>query len=192
MIFLYELPLEKRSKITRYCVDTGKRVYITPTVEDIIARGYEVKHFVDTPLFAYNGSSKVNQTYPGKRTLDIVFSLFALIIASPIMLITAIAIKLEDGGDIFFRQARATQGGKVFNVLKFRSMIMDAEKDGKPRPCVAGDSRITKVGKFIRATRIDELPQIFNILSGNMSWVGDRVIIGTTKKTAQLCGFSMA
>ncbi len=175
IVFLYELPLEKRSKITRYCVDTGSRVYITPTVEDIIARGYEVKHFVDTPLVTYNGSFKVNQTYPGKRTMDIVFSLFALIVASPIMLITAIAIKLEDGGDIFFSQARVTQGGKVFNVLKFRSMVMDAEKDGKPRPCVAGDSRITKVGKVIRATRIDELPQIFNILSGNMSWVGPRV-----------------
>lgn len=175
VIFLYELPIEKRSKITRYCVDTGRRLYITPTVEDIIARGYEVKHFVDTPLFSYNGSFKMNQTYPGKRALDILFSLFALIVASPIMLITAIAIKLEDGGDIFFRQARATQGGKIFNVLKFRSMVMDAEKDGKPRPCVAGDSRITKVGKFIRATRIDELPQIFNILAGSMSWVGPRV-----------------
>jgi Sugar transferases involved in lipopolysaccharide synthesis len=175
VIFIYELPLEKRSKITHYCVDSSKRVYITPTVEDIIARGYDVKHFIDTPLFAYNGSFKVNQTYLGKRTLDIFFSLFALVIASPIMLITAIAIKMEDGGDVFFRQKRATQGDKVFDVLKFRSMLMDAEKDGKPHPCVAGDSRITKVGKFIRATRIDELPQIFNILSGNMSWVGPRV-----------------
>lgn len=175
VIFLYELPLEKRSRITRYCVDTGKRIYITPTVEDIIARGYDVKHFIDTPLFAYNGSFKTNQTYFGKRTLDIIFSLIMLVITSPIMLVTAIAIKLEDGGSIFFRQARATQGGKIFNVLKFRSMVMDAEKDGKPRPCVAGDSRVTKVGKFIRATRIDELPQIFNILSGNMSWVGPRV-----------------
>ena len=175
VIFLYELPLEKRSLITRYCVDTGKRIYITPTVEDIIARGYDVKHFINTPLFAYNGSFKTNQTYFGKRTFDVVFSLIMLIVASPIMLITAMAVKFEDGGDIFFRQARVTQGGKVFNVLKFRSMIMDAEKDGKPLPCVAGDSRITKVGKFIRLTRIDELPQIFNILSGNMSWVGPRV-----------------
>lgn len=175
IIFLYELPLEKRSRITRYCVDAGKRVYITPTVEDIIARSYDVKHFIDTPLFAYNGSFKTNQTYFGKRVLDIIFSLIMLVITSPIMLVTAIAIKLEDGGSIFFRQARATQGGKVFNVLKFRSMVMDAEKDGKPRPCVAGDSRVTRVGKIIRATRIDELPQIFNILSGNMSWVGPRV-----------------
>lgn len=174
VIFLYELPLEKRSKITRYCVDTGRRIYITPTVEDIIARGYEVKHFVDTPLFAYNGLFKANQTYLGKRALDIFFSLVSLVVAAPIMLVTAIAIKLEDGGDVFFRQARATQGGEVFNILKFRSMIMDAEKDGKPHPCVAGDNRVTKVGKFIRATRIDELPQIINVLSGKISWVGPR------------------
>lgn len=101
VIFLYEFPLEKRSKVTRYCVDTGKRIYITPTVEDIVTRGYDAKHFIDTPLFAYNGSFKTNQTYFGKRALDIVFSLLMLIITSPIMLITAIAIKIEDGGDIF-------------------------------------------------------------------------------------------
>lgn len=175
VIFLYNLPLEKRSALTQHCIDAGKRFYITPTIQDIIARGYEVKHFIDTPLLAYNGSFKANQTYFGKRALDIVFSLLMLVVTSPIMLVTAIAIKLEDGGNIFFRQARVTQGGKVFNVLKFRSMVMDAEKDGKPRPCVAGDERVTKVGKVIRATRIDELPQIFNILSGNMSWVGPRV-----------------
>lgn len=98
VVFLYELPLEKRSKITRYCVDTGKRLYVTPTVEDVIARGYDVKHFIDTPLFAYNGSFKVNQTYFGKRTLDILMSTLTLVVASPIMLVVAIAIKLEDGG----------------------------------------------------------------------------------------------
>ena len=174
LIFLYELPIEKRSLIMRYCLDTDKRVYITPTIEDIIARGYEVKHFVDTPLLAYNGSFKTVQTYQGKRIIDILFSLVVLVIALPIMLVTAIAIKIEDGGDIFFRQVRATQGGKVFNIIKFRSMILDAEKDGKPHPCVSGDHRVTKVGKFIRATRIDELPQIFNIIAGSMSWVGPR------------------
>lgn len=174
VVFLYELPLEKRSQITRYCVDTGKRLYITPTVEDVIAQGYNIKHFIDTPLFAYNGSFKVNQTYFGKRALDILMSVLMLVVASPIMLITALAIKLEDGGDVFFRQARCTQNGRIFNILKFRSMIMDAEKDGKPLPCTMGDSRITKVGKFIRATRIDELPQLINIICGDLSLVGPR------------------
>lgn len=171
IIVLYDMPLEKRSKIVKLCVNTGKRLYITPTIEDIIARGYDVKHFIDTPLLAYNGSFKVSQTYFGKRALDILVSLLMLVVAAPIMLVVAIAIKLEDGGSVFFRQKRCGQGGKVFSILKFRSMIMDAEKDGKPRPAVAGDARITKVGKVIRATRIDELPQLFNILAG------DRAII---------------
>jgi lipopolysaccharide/colanic/teichoic acid biosynthesis glycosyltransferase len=90
------------------------------------------------------------------------------------MLIAAIAVKVEDGGDVFFKQARVTRGGKVFNIVKFRSMVMNAEKDGKPRPAIEGDPRITRVGRFIRKTRIDELPQLFNILAGQMSLVGPR------------------
>ena len=174
VIFVYNMPLEKRSRIVNYCVNTGKRFYVTPTIEDVVARGYDVKHFIDTPLMEYNGSFKKAQTYFGKRALDIVISLLMLILTSPIMLIAAIAIKVEDGGSVFFKQARVGQGGKVFNILKFRSMIMDAEKDGKPRPAVAGDSRITKVGKILRSTRLDELPQIFNILLGQISLVGPR------------------
>lgn len=174
VIFIYDMPLEKRSKIVNYCVNTGKRFYVTPTVEDIVARGYDVKHFIDTPLMEYNGSFKKAQTYFGKRALDIIISLLMLIVTSPIMLIAAIAIKVEDGGTVFFKQARVGQGGKVFNILKFRSMIMNAEKDGKPQPAVAGDSRITKVGKILRSTRLDELPQLFNILAGSLSLVGPR------------------
>lgn len=174
VIFVYDMPLEKRSRIVNYCVNTGKRFYVTPTIEDIVARGYDVKHFIDTPLMEYNGTFKKAQTYFGKRALDIVISLLMLILTSPIMLIAAVAIKVEDGGSVFFKQARVGQGGKVFNILKFRSMIMDAEKDGKPRPAVAGDLRITKVGKILRSTRLDELPQIFNILLGQISLVGPR------------------
>lgn len=175
VIFLYDIPLEKRSKIVNCCVNIGKRIYITPTVEDIIARGYEVKHFVDTPLFAYNGVFKNSQSYPGKRILDIVVGLILLIITSPIMLLTALAIKIENPyGTVFFKQKRVGQNGRVFDILKFRSMVMDAEADGKPHPAVANDPRITRVGKIIRATRIDELPQIFNILQGTLSLVGPR------------------
>lgn len=174
VIFIYDMPLEKRSKIVNYCVNTGKRFYVTPTIEDIVARGYGVKHFIDTPLMEYNGSFKKAQTYFGKRALDIIISLLMLVVTSPIMLAATIAIKLEDGGTVFFKQARVGQGGKVFNILKFRSMIMNAEKDGKPQPAVAGDSRITKVGKILRSTRLDELPQLFNILAGSLSLVGPR------------------
>jgi len=109
-----------------------------------------------------------------KRTLDLVASLVLLIVAAPVMLATAIAIFLESGGPVIFRQERVGLGGRSFNVLKFRSMVADAEKDGVPRWASTGDPRVTRVGRFIRKTRIDELPQIFNVLKGEMSFVGPR------------------
>ena len=109
-----------------------------------------------------------------KRIMDIVLCSIAMIIAAPIMLIVAVAIKLEDGGPVFFKQERVTIGGKRFDILKFRSMIVDAEKFGEVIPATDRDPRITKVGNVIRATRIDELPQIINILKGEMSIVGPR------------------
>lgn len=108
-----------------------------------------------------------------KRTMDIVISAIAIIITSPIMFICAVAIKLDDGGPILFKQNRITINGKIFNVLKFRSMIVDADKDGAKK-AVSDDDRITRVGKVIRACRMDELPQLFNILRGDMSLVGPR------------------
>ena len=105
--------------------------------------------------------------------MDIVLAAIGIIITSPIMLICAIAIKLDDGGPILFKQNRITRGGKIFNILKFRSMIVDADKDGAKK-AVSDDDRITKVGRVIRACRVDELPQLFNILLGDMSMVGPR------------------
>ena len=90
------------------------------------------------------------------------------------MIIVAIAIKIEDGGPVFYKQKRVTINGRIFEILKFRSMIKDAEKDGESRPATDHDPRITKVGAVIRALRIDELPQILNILKGDMSIVGPR------------------
>lgn len=110
-----------------------------------------------------------------KRMMDIVVSLAAIILLSPVMLLVSLAVKLEDGGPVFYRQVRLTQNGKTFKILKFRSMRIDAEKDGVARLSSGkNDSRITKVGSFIRACRLDELPQLFNILEGSMSLVGPR------------------
>lgn len=109
-----------------------------------------------------------------KRGFDIIASLLLLIVALPFMLVTAILIILEDGAPIFYRQQRVGQGSKPFDILKFRSMRKDAEKDGKPRWAAAQDDRTTKVGRVIRNLRIDELPQIFNVLKGEMSFVGPR------------------
>lgn len=109
-----------------------------------------------------------------KRFFDVFAALTLLILASPIMLLAVLAIAIEDGFPVLYRQERVGQGGRVFKVIKFRSMWRDAEKDGKPRWASANDNRATRVGRIIRKTRIDELPQLFNVLMGDMSMVGPR------------------
>ncbi len=108
-----------------------------------------------------------------KRAFDVVVSGTILLVALPIMLLAAIAIVIESGGPLFYLQTRVGEGGKQFLVMKFRSMVVNAEKDGA-QWATKGDSRITKVGAFMRLTRIDELPQLLNVLKGNMSFVGPR------------------
>ena len=172
-VLLNDIPTANKNLIVKYCYDNSIRLYFTPKIPDIIVRGAENINFFDSPIYlARNKGLTVDQRF-FKRLLDIVFSLFALIITSPIFLVTAIAIKCDDGGKVFYKQERCTRGGRIFWIYKFRSMIEDAERDGA-HPAAAGDERITRVGKFIRATRIDELPQFINILKGDMSVVGPR------------------
>ncbi|KVW96879.1 TIGR03013 family XrtA/PEP-CTERM system glycosyltransferase [Thiobacillus denitrificans] len=109
-----------------------------------------------------------------KRLFDLVVSAAMLAVSLPIMVLTALLIKLESPGPVLYRQERVGQGGRSFTILKFRSMCVDAEKDGKPRWAGQNDSRVTLTGRFIRRTRIDELPQIFNVFFGDMSFVGPR------------------
>lgn len=109
-----------------------------------------------------------------KRTADIIISFLGLVILSPVLLITAIAIKAESEGPVIFKQDRLGKGGKVFRIYKFRSMCVGAEHTGSGVYSGKSDSRVTKVGKFIRATSIDELPQLVNILKGDMSLIGPR------------------
>ncbi|GAB4169174.1 MAG: TIGR03013 family PEP-CTERM/XrtA system glycosyltransferase [Rhodocyclaceae bacterium] len=109
-----------------------------------------------------------------KRAFDLAACLALLTVAIPVMAVTALAILVESGFPVFYRQERVGQGGRTFEVVKFRSMRCDAESDGRPRWAGSDDDRITRVGRFIRRTRIDELPQIFNVLAGNMSFVGPR------------------
>jgi exopolysaccharide biosynthesis polyprenyl glycosylphosphotransferase len=139
-----------------------------------VIRGATEICLFDTPLLLVRGRGLTVTQKVIKRALDILLSVIAMIVASPIMLLVALAIKCEDGGPVFYRQDRVTLNGKVFSILKFRSMIVNAEKDGKSQPATGRDPRITKVGNIIRATRIDELPQILNILKGDMSIVGPR------------------
>ncbi|WP_035776617.1 sugar transferase [Butyrivibrio sp. VCB2001] len=173
-VLLNDIPSELKNDILKECFRIGKRVYLTPKISDIIGKNSENINLFDTPLYlCRNNGLSFHQLFV-KRAFDIIFSLLGLIVTSPILLITALAIKLEDGGPVFFRQDRVTVGGKVFSILKFRSMIVDAEKDGRPHPAGEADDRITKVGHIIRPTRIDELPQLINIIKGDMSIVGPR------------------
>lgn len=107
-----------------------------------------------------------------KRMLDVIVSFFGIVIAAPVLLCTAIAIKVESPGPVMFKQERLGFNGEVFKIYKFRSMCEGAEKDGVYE--TKGDPRVTKIGKFIRKTSIDELPQFFNILKGDMSLIGPR------------------
>lgn len=109
-----------------------------------------------------------------KRSLDIVLSILGIIITSPLCLVIYFLIKREDGGPVIFRQERIGYGGKPFTIYKFRSMIIEAEKDDKPVLCQRKDKRMTKVGYFLREHHLDEIPQLWNILKGDMSLVGPR------------------
>lgn len=173
-VVISDVHSEMRNRILKYCYAKEIRVYITPKVSDILLRNAEPLHMFDTPLMLVRGSGLTIGQKFFKRLTDIVISLIMIVIASPFMLVAAILIKSYDHGPVLFKQKRLTEGRKEFYVYKFRSMIVDAEKDGVARLASANDSRITPVGKFIRATRMDELPQLFNILKGDMSIVGPR------------------
>lgn len=174
IILINDIPSEKRNLIVKACFIKSKKVYFTPKLSDIIVKGTDNLHVFDTPLFYCDNKVISFAEEFVKRIGDIFISLILIILTSPIMIFTSIAIFAYDRGPVFYRQKRLTRNGKTFKILKFRSMIVDAEKDGKARLAADNDSRITPVGKFIRACRIDELPQFFNILGGSMSIVGPR------------------
>lgn len=170
---LYGLSDEPRRKYVHFCVENNHNFFFTPRVEDIIFQGCSPRYLLDTPLMKYDETSNDFSKRAAKRALDLALAIIMLVIASPIMLVTALAIKLEDGGPVFFKQKRCTKDAKVFDILKFRSMIVNAEAAGVT-PSTKGDPRITRVGNIIRKLRIDELPQLINILIGQMSFVGPR------------------
>lgn len=173
-VFINDIPAEMENRIVKLCFEFNKRVYIVPKISDIILKSSESINVIDTPIYLNrNLGMSLSQRFV-KRTMDILLSGVALLLLSPVFFITAIAIKIEDRGPVFYLQERVSRNGKRFMILKFRSMIVDAEKDGSPLPAGHNDNRITRVGRVIRACRIDELPQLFNILKGDMSIVGPR------------------
>lgn len=173
-VIISDIPNDLRNKLLKFTFENSIRTYINPKLSDIIVRGAEDFHLFDTPLLLVRNDGLRWEQRVVKRTLDILLSAAALVIASPFMLVTAIAIKAYDGGPVLYSQKRLTTGGRVFKVYKFRSMIVDAEKKSGATLAKKNDSRITPIGKFIRKVRIDELPQLINILKGDMSFVGPR------------------
>lgn len=173
-VIIGDITSELRNDVLKNCYSRGIRTYTLPKITDVLLKSGEVMEVFDSPLFLNRNSGLSLEQAALKRLSDIAMSVIGLIIALPFMLIVAIAIKAEDGGPVFFKQARCTKDGLVFDILKFRSMIVDAEKSGISVPATEKDPRITRVGSVIRATRLDELPQLINILKGDMSVVGPR------------------
>ncbi|MCR4778304.1 MAG: sugar transferase [Lachnospiraceae bacterium] len=172
-VLLYDLPDEERNELLKYCYNNGVRTYTTPKLTDVLYKASEDIHLFDSPLYLINTEGlSVLQLFV-KRVFDIVVSLLSLVILLPFMLITGLIIWAYDKGPVLYRQIRLTRGGKKFYIYKFRSMRVDAEKDGQ-RLASKNDDRITPFGKLIRRIHFDEVPQLFNILHGEMSFVGPR------------------
>ena len=174
VVFICGIHSTDRNKILKECMYRDLQVYIIPRIGDVLMSGAEKMHMFHLPMLRSKRFQPLSEYRGIKRLLDIILSGIALILFSPIMIITAIAVK-SDGGPVFYKQTRLTQNGRTFRILKFRSMCVDAEKKtGAVLSSGENDPRITKVGRFIRACRIDEMPQLINIFKGDMSIVGPR------------------
>lgn len=173
-VLIGDIAAETRNEILKYCYGNGIRAYVMPKISDIILMGGDKIHVFDTPFLLSKGYSLSFDQRFIKRFVDLMIAVPIFVLASPFMLLTALAIKMYDGGSIFYKQIRCTKDNKEFQILKFRSMIVDAERDGEAVLATEHDERITPVGKIIRATRLDELPQLINVLRGEMSLVGPR------------------
>lgn len=173
-VFIAGVSATLRNGIIKYCVEKNIPAYIEPKIGDILMLGAKHMQMFSVPIL------RVRHAVPDpfylfvKRALDIIFSLVGIIVTSPIMLVMAIAIKAYDGGPVFYKQTRLTKGGKEFQLIKFRTMRVDAEKDGVARLSSENDDRITPCGRVFRACRADELSNFFSILLGDMTIVGPR------------------
>lgn len=174
-VFLSGIHSHDRNIILKYCVENNINVFVIPRIGDTIMASAHHMHMFYLPMLRVGRYNPQPEYLFMKRLIDIVVSAVALVVLSPIFLVTAIAIKVTDHGPVFYKQIRLTKDDKEFGILKFRSMRVDAEKDGVARLSSGEhDDRITPVGKIIRACRIDELPQLLNILRGDLSIVGPR------------------
>jgi exopolysaccharide biosynthesis polyprenyl glycosylphosphotransferase len=173
-VMLCGLASSQRNDILKYCITHEIRAYVRPNIGDFIMSSAKTIQMANLPVIVCEHSAPSLFYLVIKRTMDIVLSLCGLVMAGPVMILTAIAVKAYDHGPVLYKQARMTKAGRTFYIYKFRSMQVNAEQDGIARLAQQNDQRITAVGKIIRACRIDELPQMLNILGGSMSVVGPR------------------
>jgi exopolysaccharide biosynthesis polyprenyl glycosylphosphotransferase len=161
-------------KIQSYCGDARVTIYMTPSLHDVISGHMKTHQIFGIPLMVLLQDHMPRWEAQIKRLIDITVSVLVLVLGSPVWLATALVIKLTSHGPAVYKQERIGQYGKPFVMLKFRSMFMDAEKHSGPQWATKQDPRITPVGRFIRKTRLDEIPQFINVLKGEMSLVGPR------------------
>ncbi len=173
-VLLNDVDNDNRDEILKFCLSQDIKIFIRPELVDILMSSSYRTNMLNIPLLFVRQKSKSIGYTIVKRAGDIVLSLIGLIVASPLMLLIGLAVRIGDGGPAFYKQLRLTNGGRKFWLVKFRSMRVDAERDGVARLATQNDDRITSVGHFIRKMRLDELPQLYNILKGDMSFVGPR------------------
>ncbi len=175
VVFLGGVHSHDRNTVLKYCMEHGIDAYVIPRIGDTIMSGAKQTHMFHLPILSVDWCHPRVEYLFMKRAMDIAVSAAALVLALPLMLLTAVFVHFSDGGPVFYKQERLTKDGKRFRLIKFRSMCVDAEEDGVARLSTGGnDPRITPVGRVIRRFRIDELPQFFNVLRGDMSLVGPR------------------
>ena len=170
---LLDIPSQVRNQILKFCFENDIRCYSVPKISDIMIKSAEDIHLFDTSLLLFRNKGLSIEQQIFKRLFDVVASLIAIAVASPVMLVIAVCIKLYDRGPVLFTQDRLTKDGKLFKVYKFRSMHVQQET-GEYCMTRKNDDRVTPVGKVLRNIHFDELPQLFNILKGEMSFVGPR------------------
>ena len=173
-VLIGDVEAQNRLELVKYCYEHSIEAYSLPKLGDILVRSGREMNMFDTQLYYYENDELQSDQAILKRLTDIVLSLLFMALSVWIFVIAAAAIKLHDGGPVFYRQKRLTKGGRVFDIIKFRTMVPDAESQSGAVLASEDDPRITPAGRLLRATRMDELPQLINVLRGEMSLVGPR------------------
>ncbi len=188
-VFLYDVPAKERNDLISFCYQTQKNLYYNFETIDVVIQGAKYVTLDDKSMVMYTAKDLTMEQRIVKRLTDLAVSIVGLVLTSPVMLGCAIAIKLDDGGKVFYKQKRLTKYGRVFEVYKFRTM---KEANSINKSVTENDDRITRVGKVLRKFRIDELPQLLNILVGDMTVVGPRpeMLENVEKYTEELPEFS--